>query len=95
MTRTNLRASFGGETINLVLFAVMAIALALVIVAGAVFLIWNSEPIGNTASMVADVFAWIFAAAFSIAFLLSMIEQRRNAGSDANRNWSGDDAGHH
>ena len=68
-----------GETIKLVLFAVMAVSLALVVIAGAVFLIWNGQPIGNSASMVADVFAWLFTAAFVIAFLLSMFEQRRTA----------------
>lgn len=78
MTPTLRRRSLpGSEAINLVLFTVMAASLAVVILAGAVFLIWNGQAIGNAASWVADVCAWVFTVAFVAAFVVAMIEQRR------------------
>ena len=67
------------EPINFALFAVMAVCLLVVFIAGAAFLIWNGQPFGNAASMVADVCAWVFTVAFLTAFLLAVFEQRRDA----------------
>ena len=55
---------------------VMIVSLALAIVTGTVALIWNGQPFGSTATIIADGFATIFSVAFFAAFALAMIDQR-------------------
>ena len=53
-----------GERINFVLVAAMGVCLLLVMIAGTAGLVWNGKAPGDIAGSVADVFAWLFAAAF-------------------------------
>jgi hypothetical protein len=64
------------EKVIVILGVVMAVCLPLTLITGAVALIWNGQPIGNTATTTADVFAYAFSAAFFAAFVLRMTEER-------------------
>jgi hypothetical protein len=63
--------------VRLVLFAAMAVCLPIAMAGEAVALVFNGQPVGNEVGTAADVFGWLFAAAFSVAFLLVIYEQDR------------------
>lgn len=65
------------EHASLILAAVMFVSLALTIVAEILALVWNGQPIGNTAATVADTFATFFSIAFFISFGLVMFGHQR------------------
>ena len=69
--------SFSRELIKFGLVAAMAVCLPLTMVGEAAALVFNGEPIGNDVGTVADVFGWLFAAAFLTIFLLVIVEQNR------------------
>ncbi len=63
--------------VRLALFAAMAVCLPITMAGEAVALVFNGETIGNEAGTAADVFGWVFAAAFAAVFLLAIYEQDR------------------
>lgn len=65
------------ETISVVLVAVMVFCLLLTLAAGTAALILSGQPYGNSVKLVADAAAWIFTAAFLIAFALAISEKRK------------------
>jgi hypothetical protein len=62
------------QKIQVALAACMAISLPGAIISGAIAIIQFGEPGGNTAAMIAQFFAWVFAAAFLGTFALAMVE---------------------
>lgn len=70
---------FSRDTIMLVLAAVMAVCLVLTFAVGAVSIAWSGRPEGDTARMVAAVFAWLFTAAFLSTFVLAASETRHQS----------------
>ena len=73
MSRANIIVGLG---------LIMIASLALAIVVGTVALIWNGQPFGNGATIVADVFATIFSVAFFAALALAMVDQRSREKAD-------------
>lgn len=69
--------SLSRDVLNLVLFAAMALCLPIVLAGEAVALAFDGQAIGNEAGTAADVFGWLFAAAFLVAFLLTILAQDR------------------
>lgn len=63
--------------VKLLLFAAMAICLPITMAGEAVALVYDGGPIGNEVGTAADVFGWLFAAAFLAVFLLAIYEQDR------------------
>jgi hypothetical protein len=63
--------------VKLALFGVMAVCLPLTMAGEALALAYNGGAVGNEAGTTADVFGWLFAAAFLAVFLLAIYEQDR------------------
>ena len=63
--------------VKLLLFAAMAICLPITMAGEAVALVYDGGPIGAEAGTAADVFGWLFTAAFLVVFLLAIYEQDR------------------
>ena len=63
------------QTAELVLGGLMAVSLPAAIIGGTVAIIRFGEPDAATATFVADLFAWVFTAAFLGAFALAMAER--------------------
>jgi len=61
----------------LVLLPVMIVSLLLTVVAGTLALVWNGQPIGDNVATAADIFGWLFAAAFSAAFFHAVWREQR------------------
>ncbi|HVZ54947.1 MAG TPA: hypothetical protein VG986_23480 [Pseudolabrys sp.] len=61
----------------LLLLPVMVVTLLLTIVTGAVALILNGDPSADKIADVADVSAWLFAAAFFTAAVLAVLQERK------------------
>ena len=57
------------------LAAAMAICLPITMAGEAVALVYDGKPIGNEVGTAADVFGWLFAAAFLLIFALVIFEQ--------------------
>jgi hypothetical protein len=55
----------------------MAVALPLAMAGEAVALAFYGKPLGNGAGTAADVFGWVFAAAFLAVFVLMIADQER------------------
>lgn len=68
------------DNVHFGLGIVMIGSLALIIVTFPLMLIWIGQPAGAAAALIADAFAWLFAAAFFVAFVLSVVEQRKSDG---------------
>ena len=61
---------------SLVLVASIVVFLALAIVGEIIALIFEGQPIGNTAALTADVSAWLFAALLLFAFVATLVRER-------------------
>lgn len=59
---------------ELALAGCMAISLPAAMIGGAVAIFQFGEPSGNTATYIAQLFAWAFTAAFFATFALAMVE---------------------
>lgn len=79
------------DNVHFGLGIVVVVCLALIIVTFPVTLIWNGQPAGAAAALIADAFAWLFAAALFAAFVLSVVEQRKGGGAGHHI----DGVGHH
>jgi hypothetical protein len=71
--------TFSRDLIKFGLVMAMAVCLPLTMVGEAGALVFNGETIGNDVGTFADVFGWLFAAAFIATFVLVIVEQDRNA----------------
>ena len=69
--------SLSRDLIKFVLVTAMAVCLPLTMVGEAAALVFNGETIGNDVGTFADVFGWLFAAAFIAIFVLVIAEQDR------------------
>ena len=69
--------------VKLLLFAAMAICLPITMAGEAVALVYDGGPIGNEVGTAADVFGWLFAAAFIAVFVLVIVEQDRKGRATA------------
>jgi hypothetical protein len=69
--------AFSRDTIRLILMGIMGICLAVALTVGTAALMWSGQPYGDTLRMTAGIFAWIFTAAFSISFIIAVIDERR------------------
>ena len=65
------------DNVHVGLGIIMIVCIALIVVTFPVALIWNGQPAGAAAALITDGFAWLFAAAFFAAFVLSMFGQRK------------------
>jgi hypothetical protein len=63
------------HTVYLALAGIMVIGLAAALIGGSVAIIRFGEPDGASASLVAEVFAWIFAAAFLASFFMAVRDE--------------------
>ncbi len=61
---------------SLVLVVSMVVFLSLAIVGEIIALIFEGQPISNTAALAADVSAWLFAALFFFAFVARLVRER-------------------
>ncbi len=61
---------------SLILVTLMVVFLSLAIVGEIIALIFGGQPIGNTAALVADVSAWLFASLFFFAFAAALLRER-------------------
>ena len=75
--REPMARALSSGLVKLVLAAVMAVCLPLTMAGEAVALAFDGRPIGNDVGTAADVFGWLFAAAFLAVFLLMIVEQDR------------------
>lgn len=65
------------DFVKFMLVAAMAVFLPITMAGEAVALVFDGQSVGNDAGTTADVFGWLFAAAFFVVFLLTLIEQDR------------------
>ena len=75
--------SFSRDFVTFVLVAAMAVCLPLTVIGGAAALVFDGQPIGNDVGTFADVFGWLFAAAFIAVFVLVIGEQDRKGRATA------------
>lgn len=71
------------KTINLILVAMMALCLIAALIAGTLAIAWIGRPQGDTATTIAETFAWLLAAAFFTTFAIALSEEhdeRRTSG---------------
>lgn len=71
------------DLVKFLLVAAMAVCLPLTVVGEAAALVFNGETIGNDVGTFADVFGWLFAAAFIATFVLVLVEQDRKGRATA------------
>jgi hypothetical protein len=69
--------TFSRDFVKFLLVTAMAICLPITMAGEAVALAFDGKPIGNDAGTTADIFGWLFAAAFFAVFVLVLIEQDR------------------
>lgn len=66
-----------GHDVRLLLLPVMIVSLLLAVATGAAALVLNGQPSGDKAADAADVFGWVFAGAFLAAFVLAILQERK------------------
>ena len=70
------------ETAQIALVGVMGICLGLAIVVYPASIIWNRQPIGNAAAIIADVLGTGFSFAFFGALVLALLDQREREAAE-------------
>jgi hypothetical protein len=63
------------DTTYLILSGIMAIGLAVAIAGGLVAIVRFGQPDGATATLIAEIFAWLFAAALLTAFFMAVSDE--------------------
>ncbi len=63
--------------VRVLLLPVMIVSLLLAVVTGAAALVLNGQPAAGTVADAADVFGWVFAAAFLTAFIAMVLRGNR------------------
>ncbi|MCK9916369.1 hypothetical protein MXD81_45170 [Microbacteriaceae bacterium K1510] len=63
------------KTINLFLVAMMVLCLIAALTAGTLAIAWTGRPQGDTATTIAEAFAWLFAAALFTSFAIALFEE--------------------
>jgi len=66
-----------GHDVLLLLLPVMIVSLLLTVATGAAALVWNGQPIADKVADAADVFGWVFAVAFLMAFIVMVLRANR------------------
>lgn len=63
------------KTINLFLVAMMILCLIAALTAGTFAIVWTGQSQGNTATTIAETFAWLFAASLFTSFAIALFEE--------------------